>query len=294
MIATLTFFFMHLMPGSPFQNMEHLSEEQLELLNEKFRLNDPLAVQYGRYLANLIQGDLGVSFQYNGKPVTEIISERIGPSAQIGAQALVLGTVVGIFLGVIAAIRHHTFWDYGTMAITVLGISIPSFVFAGILQYFVGVKLQWFPVALWGSFEHTILPTISLSVSVIAVIARFMRAEMIEVLSQDYMITAQAKGMGKTKIIVRHALRNALIPIITIIGPITVNLLTGTLVIEKIFSVPGIGEQFVTSIMNNDYPVIMGLTLFYSVLFIAAVLISDLLYGLIDPRIRLTEGGDKS
>jgi oligopeptide transport system permease protein len=176
------------------------------------------------------------------------------------------------------------------MVISVIGISVPNFVFAGLLQYWVGVRLQWLPVAFWEGFEYSILPTISLSVFVIATIARFMRTEMLEVLGQDYIVTARAKGLNGFSIIIKHSLRNAAIPIVTILGPMTVSLLTGTLVIEKIFSVPGLGEQFVKSIMTNDFPVIMGVTLFYSILFIGIVLIVDILYGIIDPRIRLSGG----
>lgn len=289
-IATITFFLMHLLPGSPFNHLEHLSVEQVERLEEKYGLNDSLMTQYVRYMTNIFRGDLGVSFQYNGKEVTTLIAERMAPSAQLGLQALIVGTFFGLVLGIIAAIKRHTIWDYSAMLVAILGISIPSFVFAGMVQYYVGVKLQWFPVALWGSFEHTILPTLSLSMFVMAAIARFMRTEMIEVLSEDYVMTARAKGIHPLKVITHHALRNTLTPIVTIIGPLAVNLMTGTLVIEKIFSIPGIGEQFVTSIMTNDYPVIMGLTLFYSTFFVVVIFIVDLVYRLIDPRVRLARG----
>lgn len=176
------------------------------------------------------------------------------------------------------------------MVIAVLGVSIPSFVFAGFLQYWVGVRLQWLPIAFWGGFEYSILPTLSLAVAVVATIARFMRTEMLEVLGQDYIVTAKAKGLNHVRVVMKHGLRNALIPTVTILGPLTVNLITGTLVIERIFSVPGLGEQFVKSILTNDYPVIMGTTLFYAVLFVAVVLVVDVMYGFIDPRIRVAGG----
>ncbi len=286
-IATFTFFLMQTLPGSPF-NDEKLSDSQKERLYEKYGLDKPLPLQYITYMGNIAKGDLGVSFQYDGRPVTNIIGERIGASAVLGAQSLLLGCVIGLFLGIIAAIKHNTSIDYIAMIISVIGLSVPNFVFAGILQYWVGVKLKWLPVAFWEGFEYSILPTISLSVFVIATIARYMRAEMLEVLGQDYIVTAKAKGLGSFSIVMKHSLRNAAIPIITILGPMTVTLLTGTLVIEKIFSVPGLGEQFVKSIMTNDFSVIMGTTLFYSILFIGIVLIVDLLYGFIDPRIRLS------
>ncbi|MFC0417700.1 oligopeptide ABC transporter permease [Cytobacillus solani] len=288
-IATFTFFLMQTLPGSPF-NDERLSESQKEKLYERYGLDEPAPIQYVKYMANIFKGDLGVSFQYDGRPVSDIIGERIGASAVLGAQSLIIGCMVGIILGIIAAIRHNTAIDYAAMVIAVIGLSVPNFVFAGLLQYWVGVKLQWLPVAFWEGFEYSILPTISLSVFVIATIARFMRTEMLEVLGQDYIVTAKAKGLNQFAVVMRHGLRNAAIPIITILGPMTVSLLTGTLVIEKIFSVPGLGEQFVKSIMTNDFPVIMGVTLFYSILFIGVVLIVDILYGVIDPRIRLSGG----
>jgi oligopeptide transport system permease protein len=289
-IATATFFLMKLLPGSPLTNQEKLTPEQRQIILEKYGLNDPVPVQYVNYLKNLVQGDLGVSFQYDNRSVTELIGERIGPSAQLGFQALVFGTIVGLLLGIFAAIRHNTAGDYAATVISVLGISIPSFVFAGLLQYYVGVKLQLLPVAMWEGFEYTIMPTLALSMGVIANIARFTRTEMLEVLNSDYILTARAKGISQAGVIFKHAIRNALIPIVTILGPMAVNLMTGTLVVEQIFGVPGLGEQFVRSINLNDYTVIMGTTLFYSALLIFVIFIVDILYGVIDPRIRLAGG----
>ncbi|WNS74716.1 ABC transporter permease [Bacillus sp. DTU_2020_1000418_1_SI_GHA_SEK_038] len=288
-ISTFTFFLMQTLPGSPF-NDERLSESQKERLYERYGLDEPVPIQYVKYMTNIVKGDFGVSFQYDGRAVTNIIGERIGASAVLGAQSMLVGCLIGMILGIIAAIKHNTAIDYMAMVIAVIGLSVPNFVFAGLLQYWVGVRLQWLPVAFWEGFEYSILPTIALSVFVIATIARFMRTEMLEVLGQDYIITAKAKGLNQFAIVLKHGLRNAAIPIITILGPLTVNLLTGTLVIEKIFSVPGLGEQFVKSIMTNDFPVIMGVTLFYSILFIGVVLLVDILYGVIDPRIRLSGG----
>ncbi|MEW4326318.1 ABC transporter permease [Rossellomorea marisflavi] len=289
-IATATFFLMKLLPGTPLTNQEKLTPEQRTMILEKYGLNDPLAVQYVKYMTNLAKGDLGLSFQYDNRPVTDIIGVRIGPSAIIGFQAIVLGTLIGIIMGIIAAIRQNTWVDYGSTIVAVLGISIPSFVFAALLQYYVGVKLEWLPVALWGEFKHTILPTLALTVGVVATIARYMRTEMIEILNTDYILLAKAKGMSKSSVILKHGVRNALIPIITILGPMTVGIMTGTMVIEQIFSVPGLGEQFVRSITTNDYTVIMGVTLFYSALLIAVIFVVDILYGIIDPRIRLVGG----
>lgn len=291
LIASLTFFLMQTLPGSPF-NDERLSEAQASILNERYGLDEPLALQYFKYLGNIFVGELGVSFQFDGRAVTTIIGERIGVSAILGAQAMGVGILLGSILGIIAAVKHNTIIDYTAMVIAVLGLSIPNFVFAGLLQYWVGVRLQWLPVAFWGGFEYSILPTISLAAFVMATIARYMRSEMLDVLGQDYIGTAQAKGLNSWKVIRKHGIRNAMIPIITIIGPLTVSLMTGTLVVEQIFSVPGLGEQFVNSILTNDYPVIMGVTLFFSLLFIVVIFVVDILYGIIDPRIRLS-GGDR-
>jgi oligopeptide transport system permease protein len=290
LIATFTFFLMKLLPGSPLTNQEKLTPEQKEVILEKYGLNDPVPVQYFNYMKNLVQGDLGISFKYDNRPVTELINTRIGPSAQLGFQALVLGTTIGLLLGIVAALRNNTWMDYSATVISVIGISVPSFVFAALLQFYVGVKMGWLPVAFWKGFEYTIMPTIALSASVTATIARFTRTELLEVMASDYILTAKAKGVSQVGIIIKHALRNALIPVITILGPMAVNLMTGTLVIERIFSVPGLGEQFVQSITVNDYTVIMGTTIFYSALFVLVIFAVDLLYGVVDPRIRLAGG----
>ncbi|WP_369900669.1 oligopeptide ABC transporter permease [Bacillus manliponensis] len=290
LITSATFFLMKLLPGSPLKNQEKLSPEQQEIILESYGLNDPVPVQYANYLKNLAQGDLGVSFQYDNRPVTDMIVDRIGPSAQLGLQAIILGTFIGLLLGIIAALRNNTWVDYGATFISVLGMSIPSFVFAALLQYYVAVQLGWLPVAFWKGFNYTILPTIALSVGIIATIARFSRAELIEVLQAEYILTAKAKGLSQGVIIIKHALRNSLIPVITILGPMVAGLMTGTLVIEKVFAVPGLGEQFVNSIVLKDYTVIMGTTIFYSAVFVFVIFIVDILYGVVDPRIRLAGG----
>ncbi|KON92376.1 peptide ABC transporter permease [Rossellomorea marisflavi] len=289
-IATATFFLMKLLPGTPLTNQERLSPQQQQIILEKYGLNDPLPVQYINYMTNLVQGDLGLSFQYDNRPVSQMIGDRIGPSAILGFQAMVLGTIIGLIVGIIAAIRQNTWVDYGSTFLAVLGISIPSFVFAALLQYYVGVKWELLPVALWGEYKHTILPTLALTVGVVATIARYMRTEMLEILNTDYILLAKAKGTTRVNVIVKHGVRNAMIPIITILGPMTVGIMTGTMVIEQIFAVPGLGEQFVRSINTNDYTVIMGVTLFYSVLLVAVIFLVDILYGIIDPRIRLVGG----
>lgn len=290
-IITITFFLMKLMPGSPF-NDEKLSEEQKTMLNEKYGLNDPLPIQYGNYMANVVKGDFGNSFQYDNQPVWDLIKPRLVPSFQMGLFSMVIGVIVGLFLGVIAATRQNTWVDYLATFISVIAISVPSFVLAVLLQYVFAVRLQWFPVAGWEGISTAILPSLALSAVVIATVARYIRAEMIEVLSSDYILLSRAKGNSTSRVLYGHALRNALIPVITILVPMLASILTGTLTIENIFGVPGLGDQFVRSITTNDFSVIMAITLLFSTLFIVSIFIVDILYGLIDPRIRL-QGGKK-
>lgn len=289
-IISATFFLMKELPGSPFneEKLAALPDEVRQDIYAQYGLDKPLQVQYVMYLKNLVQGDLGKSYYFKQKPVNDIIANRIGPSALIGFQAVLLGLTIGLIAGIIAAFKHNSMWDFTTMLMAVLGISIPNFVFAALLQYYVGLKMGILPVAFWENYQSTIMPTIALSLIVIALIARFMRNEMLEVLQQDYILTAKAKGMRWSAIIVKHAIRNALIPVITILGPIVVSLITGSLVIENIFAIPGLGSLFVESIKVNDYTTIMGVTIYFSAFFIITILIIDLLYAVIDPRIRLS------
>ena len=291
-IITTTFLLLQFLPGTPFANQDLLTAKQLELLNEKYGLNKPIFDQYLAYLGYILKGDFGYSFQFNNLPVTQIIADRAGPSIQLGLQAMVLGTVVGTFLGVIAAVKQNTWIDTFTSIFAIAGRSVPNFVFAVILQFVFAVVLEVLPIAFWREgFKSTILPTLALSISPMAEAARFIRTEMIEVLNSDYIELAKAKGFSKFYIILKHALRNALIPLLTILGPVTAGLMTGSLVIEQIFSIPGIGEQFTKSILVNDYPTIMGITIMYSTILIVMILIVDILYGIIDPRLRM--GGGK-
>lgn len=291
-IATLTFVLMKMLPGSPLSSAAKLSIEQREVVYEKYGLNDPVPVQYVRYMGNLVKGDFGVSFQYSSVDVSTLIVKKLKYSALLGAQALIFGTIIGIILGMVAALKQNTVWDYGSTIVAILGISIPSFVFAVLLQYIFAVWLEVLPVGLWNGWQSSILPSVALAMGPIAIAARFIRTEMIEVLSSDYILLAKAKGANWFEIAFKHAFRNALIPLITVLGPVAAGLLTGSLVVEQIFAIPGIGEQFVTSINTNDYSVIMGTTMFFSVFLIVIILIVDILYGVIDPRIRLS-GGSK-
>lgn len=291
LIATITFFLMKLLPGSPYSNEENLTEAQLAIMNAKYGLDKPVLTQYMIYMTGLLKGDLGVSFQYNTS-VTSLIASRVGPSFQIGFQALVFGMVVGTVLGMIAAMRQNTWIDTVATFSAIIGRSVPSFVFAVVLQLLFGVIFPILPIALWKQgFVSSILPTLALSITPIADSARFVRTEMVEVLHSDYIELARAKGLTPFEVVLKHGLRNALIPLITIAGPMLVGLMTGSMVIENIYAIPGIGEQFVKSILTNDYPTIMGVTMLYSLLLVVTILMVDLLYGWIDPRIRLVENG---
>ena len=291
-IATFSFILMKLLPGSPLTAEQKVTAAQRAIIEAKYGLDEPILIQYFKYIGNLVQGDLGVSFQLKNQPVTKILMAGVPVSAQLGIWALLIGTFFGMLLGLLASIKHNTVFDYGANVISVLGISIPSFIFAGLLQYFVGVKWGLLPIAFWGTPEQMIMPIISLSIFPMAISSRFLRTEMIEVLGSDYMVTAKAKGVSNFALIFKHALRNALIPLITVMGPMAVSLMTGTLVIEQIFSVPGLGEQFTRGVLTNDYSIIMGTTLFFAFFFILVILIIDLLYGIVDPRIRLAGGDD--
>lgn len=291
-IITVTFLLLQFLPGSPFANEELLTETQRQMLYETYGLNDPIYIQYINYMGNVFKGDFGASFQFNNVPVTQLLADRAGPSMQLGLQAMILGTSVGTILGIIAAVKQNTWIDTVTSVVAIGGRSVPNFVFAVLLQFLFAVVLGWLPIAFWrDGFLSSILPTIALAISPMAEAARFIRTEMIEVLNSDYLELAKAKGFSRTYIIVKHALRNAIIPLLTILGPVTAGLMTGSLVIENIFSIPGIGEQFTKSILVNDYPTIMGVTIMYSVILVVIMLIVDILYGLIDPKMRIAQGG---
>lgn len=291
-IITILFFMLKLMPGSPF-NSEKLTPEQMALVYEKYGLDKPVYVQLIQYLKNMLSGDFGQSFSVaRNVDVKELILPRAKISFSIGLLSVLFGTVVGVALGVFAALRHNTIWDNIATVISVLGVSIPSFVFALALLILFGVKIPVFPVIYNTNkpFVSAILPMLALSVGVIANVARFTRSEMIEVLGSDYLLLAQAKGLDKKHLIRHHALRNTLIPVITILAPILVSLLTGSMVIEQIGGIPGLGTLLVKAIEVNDYNVIMAIAFMYSLLYIVIMLLVDISYGLIDPRIRLTKG----
>ncbi len=277
---------MHAIPGDPFAQDKAIPEEILKALHAHYGLDQPLWIQYIQYLQGLCQGDLGPSFKYQGRLVQDIIRDGFPISCYLGFQSLFIALIGGIACGSLAAFKHGRWQDHLMMVVAVLGISIPSFILATYLQYLFAMKLGWLPVARWGSFAQTILPSLSLAAMPLAFIARLIRANMVEVLGQDYIYTAKAKGLNSLQIFWKHALKNAMLPIISFLGPLTAAVLTGSFAIEKIFGIPGLGSWFVLSITNRDYTVIMGTTIFYSALLLFCVFIVDLLYCWIDPRIR--------
>jgi oligopeptide transport system permease protein len=287
-IITATFFLMHLLPGTPLKNEEKIPPEIRAQVLSEYGLDQPLPVQYAKFLGNLLQGDLGKSLTQDGRNVTDLIFAGFPVSAFIGTQAIIFGTLVGLGFGIFAALRRGTIIDNLSTVVTVLGVSVPNFVLAGLSSYFIGVLWGILPPGLWESYPSSILPSLCLSVIVIAQISRYIRTEMVEVLDQDYMKTAKAKGLSRFTTVTRHALRNALIPAVTVLGPLAVDIITGSLVIEVIFSLPGMGQYFVQAILVNDYTMILGTTIFYSVLIIVMIFIVDILYGVIDPRIRIS------
>lgn len=287
-IISATFFLMNFLPGTPFNNQDRLTEVQLEMLNEKYGFNKPLLERYATYLVNILHGDFGISLQFSDQKVTTLLGNRIGPSVQLGLQAVLFGAVVGVVLGVISAMKQNTWIDAFCSVFAITGRSVPNFVIAVLGQYVFAITLNWLPIGLWNDgFRSTILPTLALSISPMADAARFVRTEMVEVLSSDYIELARAKGMSEIRLAFTHGLRNALIPLITVLGPMTVSLMTGSLVVENIFAIPGIGEQFSKSILSNDYYTIMAVTILYSALLVAVIFITDILYQMIDPRVRV-------
>ncbi|SFA78618.1 MULTISPECIES: ABC transporter permease [unclassified Bacillus (in: firmicutes)] len=290
LIITATFFFMRLAPGNPFTSEKQLPPEIQAALNEHYGLNEPWYVQYGDYLGRIVQWDFGPSFKWKARTVNDLINDGFPVSLLLGAEAILIALSLGLLLGIIAALRHNKWQDYTAMIIAVLGISVPSFIMATVLQYILAIKLGIFPVARWESFAHSILPALALASTPMAFIARLTRSSMLEVLANDYIRTAKSKGLSGGVITVKHAIRNAILPVVTYLGPLSAAVITGSFVIEKIFGIPGLGSHFVTSIGNRDYTVIMGLTVFYSIILLACILLVDIAYGLIDPRIKLTGG----
>ena len=286
-VATVTFFLMHGVKGGPFDQDRPLSATARANLDRRYGLDKSLPEQYVLYVTNLVQGDLGISFS-NDRPVRDIIKDRFPVSIQLGLCAFVMAVVVGLSLGIISAIYQNGPMDYIGVFFATAGAALPSFILAPVLVIIFAVGLGWFKVLGWefGDYQKMVLPTIALGTLPTAFVARITRASMLDVLRQDYIRTAKAKGLASQKVVLRHALKNAMIPVLTVLGPILAGLIVGSFIVERAFAIPGLGRTFVESVVIRDYGVIMGVTLFFAAIIAFMNLIVDILYGFVDPRIR--------
>lgn len=286
MIILLTFSIMHAVPGGPFTRDRKVSEEVEAALNEKYNLDKPLPEQFLKYLGGVLQGDLGPSYKYTGKSVNEFIVKGFPVSAKLGAVTIIFVLLAAIPMGILAAVKNGKWQDMVVMAVATIGVTIPSFVIASLLIYVFSFRLNILPTFGLDTAKGYILPVIALGGYSLSYLARLMRSSLLEVMGQDYIRTARAKGLSETKVIIKHAMRNALIPVITVLGSTVANLMTGSFVVEKIFAIPGLGVHFVNSVTQRDYTTIMGVTIFYASFLMALIFIVDIFYCLIDPRIK--------
>lgn len=292
-IITVTFALMHAIPGGPFTTEKKLPPQVKASIEAKYHLDDPVWKQYGDYLGGVITGDLGPSYKYEGRSVNDIISDAFPISAQLGLLSLMVAVAGGIAAGAISAMRPNGIVDYAVTILSTIGISVPTFIIGAVLVYVVGFELGWFPVALWRGPSYMVLPVLTLAAQPMAFIARLTRSGLLDVYQQEYIRTARAKGLSSWTILTRHALGNAILPVITYLGPLAASLLTGSFIVETIFAIPGLGQYFVTSIYNRDYTVILGITIFYSALVVFLNILVDMIYPLIDPRVTTEEGTDE-
>jgi oligopeptide transport system permease protein len=287
-VSALTFVLMHSVPGSPFTRERALPEAIQKNLEAKYHLNDPLWKQYGDYMWGFIRLDFGPSIAYRARTVNEILAQQWPVTMTLGAVAFMFAACIGIPLGILSAVKQNTLIDHSSMVVAMLGVSIPSIALGPFLIWIFALKLKWLPVATWGTPAHIVLPALTLSTFYLSRFARITRASMLQVTREEYIVTARAKGVRESVVNLKHAFRNALIPVTTIAGPAFADILTGSLVVEQIFGIPGIGKYYVTSIANRDYPVIMATTLIFALLIIFMNLLVDISYALLDPRIRYT------
>jgi oligopeptide transport system permease protein len=292
-IASMTFLLLRILPGGPFDSEKALPEEIKASIEARYGLDKPLFEQYTSYLTGLVQGDWGESYKYLGRSVTDIIRETLPVSAELGLYSLLLALLIGIPLGVLAAAKHNSPFDTAAMLVAISGVALPSFVVGPILVmiFSFGIPFAFLhgtlPPALWDGWEYMILPIVTLGIRPAAIYARMTRGTVLEAIKQDYVRTARAKGLPESTVLFRHVLRNSLIPVLTITGPLFAGLLSGSFIIEVIFAIPGIGKHLVSSVSNRDYPLVMGLTLLYSALLVTSNLVVDILYSVADPRIRM-------
>lgn len=287
LILTATFIMMKSIPGDPFANEKMILPEIRANMEAKYGLDKPLFEQYITYMNNLLHGDFGISFKYKGRSVNEIIATGFPVSAALGLSACAVGLALGIIFGILAAVKRGKWPDYLVIIISILGVSVPAFVFGSLFQYVFAVKLKWFPVAGWGTFAAFVLPTLALGLRMIAYIARMMRTSMLDVMSQDYIKTAKAKGLSGMSIIWKHAFRNAVMPIITVSGSMIASTMVGSFVMENIFNIPGMGKYLVNAVKDSDYTMIMGMTAFYAIIMIVTMFLVDVVYMLVDPRVKM-------
>ncbi|MFJ7748314.1 ABC transporter permease [Peribacillus sp. NPDC097295] len=287
-VITITFIIMHSIPGNPFAKEGVMPPAVYDNLQAHYGLDKPLLTQYGNYLLEVLRFDFGPSLKSSSISVNDYIVNGFPVSLHLGAQALAIAIFFGLILGVIASLYRNKWPDYLSMIIAIVGISVPNFILATVLINYLAIEFKILPVATWATWKHTILPSIALSMMPLAFIARLMRTSMLEVMGQDYILTAKAKGLKRSSVIIKHAIRNAILPVITILGILTANIVTGSFIIERIFGIPGMGEMFVKGIFNRDYPVILGSTIVYSAILIVLIFIVDVAYTLIDPRIKVT------
>ncbi|HZZ35312.1 MAG TPA: oligopeptide ABC transporter permease OppB [Caulobacteraceae bacterium] len=289
-VVVVAFFMMRAAPGSPFEMDRKLPPEIKANVEAKFGMNRPLSVQFVNYVGGVLHGDFGPSLKYQDKSVLQVLEENYKVSLTLGLSAIVLATIVGVSLGVLAALQQNKSADYTTMAIAIIGVCIPTFVTAPLLVLVFASKLGWLPTAGWagGALPNLVMPITVLALPQIAIISRLTRAGMIETLHSNYVRTARAKGLPETRIVTRHALRAALLPLVSYLGPACAGLLTGSLVVEKIFNLPGLGKFFVISALQRDYTVVMGMVIFYAALILVLNLAADVLYAALDPRVRLS------
>lgn len=291
LLALATFVLLRVVPGGPFDSDKAFPPEVKANIDRRYGLDQPLLRQFVDWLSDLARGDLRESFQYEGRPVTGIIRESLGPSFLVGGAALLLGIVGGLALGLLAAWKRDTWIDAGALFVAASGLSLPTYLIASLGVVIFALQLGWLPPALWEEPTSAILPILTLAIRPMAMIARLARSSLIETLGSDYVRTAFAKGLSPSRVLLKHALKNSLIPVITLLGPLTANLLTGSFLVETVFQIPGLGKHFVSAVLNRDYPLVMGMTLTYGALLLTCNLGVDLLYGWIDPRIRVEERG---
>lgn len=294
-VSTIAFFAVRMIPGNPIEAMtEKLPDEIRQQVFEQYGFDKPIMEQYKLFFKELFtEGDLGESLKYRGRKVTDTIASYAPVSGLLGAEAIAIGVISGIILGIVAALNRGKWLDYLVMFIAVVGIAVPNFVLASCFQYFLTIRFHLFPTTGWEGFSYTVLPALALSFNSTAKYARYMRANCLDVLNQDYIITAKSKGMSKFRLIRKHVLKNSILPIITLLGPQIALMFGGAFVIERIFAIPGLGSYFVSFVTDRDYTMVMGQTIFIAALYILSVLIVDILYGFIDPRIRVSQRGGR-